>query len=214
MTTAKGAARRAAVLDAAETVLVRDGHTALSLRAVADAAGVRLGHLQYYFPSRDGLVAELLARVLQRSLDQITAAALGGADGAGAPEAPAAPDDPAGPRALDGPQGDDGLISALLAQQTDARLVRVFVELWALAARDEAVAVVVRDFYRQYADLLADRVRTHAPGLPPEERRARAEVFIALIEGSSLLRSGVAGAPSAAADALIARTALGLLTGS
>ncbi|MFI1866081.1 TetR/AcrR family transcriptional regulator [Streptomyces jumonjinensis] len=187
MTTAKGAARRAALLDAAEAALVGGGHTALSLRAVADAAGVRLGHLQYYFPSRDTLVAELLARILQRSLDRVAETV---------------------------PDGRlDELVALLLAQQTDAQLVRVFVELWALAARDEAVAVRVRAFYRQYADLLTDRIRTHAPGVPPEEHRARAEVFIALIEGGSLMRSGVAGTPSAATDALISRTALGILTG-
>lgn len=107
----------------------------------------------------------------------------------------------------------DEVIGLLLAQQSDTQLVRVFVELWALAARDEDVAVAVRAFYRQYADLLADRIRTHAPGVPQEEQHARAEVFIALIEGSTLMRSGVAGTASTATDALISRTALGILTG-
>ncbi|KQZ16540.1 MULTISPECIES: TetR/AcrR family transcriptional regulator [Streptomyces] len=187
MTTAKGAARRAALLDAAEATLVGGGYTALSLRAVADTAGIRLGHLQHYFPSRDSLVAELLARILQRSLDRVTEVV---------------------------PDGrPDEVIGLLLAQQSDTQLVRVFVELWALAARDEAVAVAVRAFYRQYADLLADRIRTHAPGVPQEEHHARAEVFIALLEGSTLMRSGVAGTPSTATDALISRTALGILIG-
>ncbi|GLF94956.1 TetR/AcrR family transcriptional regulator [Streptomyces yaizuensis] len=196
MTTAKGAARRTALLDAAEALLVSGGHTALSLRAVADAAGVRLGHLQYYFPSRDGLVAELLARILQRSLDHLTESATDGGSGSGTDDV-----------------GLDALVGMVLGQQTDTGLVRVFAELWALAARDESVATAVRAFYRQYVDLVADRIATHAPGLPPPERRARAEVFIALVEGASLMRSGIAGTPSAATDALISGTALAILTG-
>ncbi|MER6914770.1 TetR family transcriptional regulator [Streptomyces sp. NPDC000594] len=188
MTTAKGAARRTALLDAAESVLLTGGHTALSLRAVADSAGVRLGHLQYYFPSRDSLVAEVLARILQRSLDRFTEAA------------------PAG--------GPGDLVTLVLDQHTDAELVRVFTELWALAARDESVATAVRGFYDRYAELLTERIRGHAPTLSADEQRARAETFIALVEGASLLRSGVAGNPSPATDEVIARTALALLTGA
>ncbi|MFI5621436.1 TetR/AcrR family transcriptional regulator [Streptomyces sp. NPDC051567] len=207
MTTAKGAARRAALLDAAERTLVGGGHAALSLRAVAEAAGVRLGHLQYYFPSRERLVEELLARLLQRSLDRLTDVIPG-------------PDDP--DRAGGGTDGgaDDPparlnrLVGVLLAEQTDPELVRVFVELWALAARDEAVAVAVRAFYRRYAELVTDQIRAHLPGATAEEHRARAEVFIALVEGSSLIRSGVAGTPSPTTDALISRTALSLLCGA
>ncbi|MFI2213737.1 TetR/AcrR family transcriptional regulator [Streptomyces sp. NPDC020141] len=186
MTTAKGAARRAALLDAAETTLATGGHTALSLRAVADTAGVRLGHLQYYFPTRDSLVAEVLARILQRSLDRVT-------------EIPSA--------------RLDDTVQLLLSQQTDEQLVRVFVELWALAAHDEPTAATLRSFYRQYAALITAHITTHAPDLSPAQRHARAEVFIALMEGSSLLRSGIAGTPSAETDEVLVRVAVGVLRG-
>lgn len=194
MSTAKGSARRAALLDAAEATLVGGGHAALSLRAVADAAGVRLGHLQYYFPTRDSLLEAVLDRLLSRSLDRLTASVPGlGPDGGGA-ALPA-----------------ERLIDLLLAEQNDPGLVRVFAELWALAARDEAVATAVRAFYRQYADLVAEQVRRARPDLPDDELRARAEAFIALIEGSALMRSGIAGTPSPATDTLISRTALALI---
>ncbi|MCX4695892.1 TetR/AcrR family transcriptional regulator [Streptomyces sp. NBC_01408] len=196
MSTAKGSARRAALLDAAEATLVGSGHAALSVRAVADAAGVRLGHLQYYFPTRDSLLEAVLDRLLRRSLDRLTEVAPGLApDGSGEPVPP------------------ERLIGLLLAEQDNPELVRVFAELWALAARDEAVATAVRAFYRQYADLVTEQIRRHLPGLAQPELRARAEVFIALLEGSSLMRSGIAGNPSPATDALITRTALTLMTG-
>ncbi|MFE0013149.1 TetR/AcrR family transcriptional regulator, partial [Streptomyces erythrochromogenes] len=66
--TPKGHQRRAALLDAAEHVLGSAGGAELTMRAVADAAGVRLGHLQYYFPARSDLLAALLDRILTASL--------------------------------------------------------------------------------------------------------------------------------------------------
>ncbi|WP_405715211.1 TetR family transcriptional regulator [Streptomyces xanthophaeus] len=194
MSTAKGSARRTALLDAAERTLVGGGHGALSLRAVAEAAGVRLGHLQYYFPTRDTLLEAVLDRLLRRSLDRLTEVAPG-----------LAPDSTEAV-AL------DRLIELLLAEQNDPELVRVFVELWALAARDEAVAAAVRTFYGHYADLVTGQIRLHLPHLSAGEHRSRAEVFIALLEGSALMRSGIAGTPSAATDVLVARTALALVT--
>ncbi|MFD3803125.1 TetR/AcrR family transcriptional regulator [Streptomyces sp. NPDC058611] len=198
MSTAKGSARRAALLDAAERTLVGGGHGALSLRAVAEAAGVRLGHLQYYFPTRDGLLDAVLDRLLSRSLERLADVAPGlGGGGEQAAE----------------PVPLQRVIALLLAEQNDPDLVRVFVELWALAARDEAVAAAVRTFYGRYADLVAEQVRLHLPGLPEQERRARAEAFIALLEGSALMRSGIAGNASPATDSLIAQTAYALLSG-
>ncbi|MFJ8042695.1 TetR/AcrR family transcriptional regulator [Kitasatospora sp. NPDC096147] len=188
MSTAKGSARRTAILDAAERTLVTSGHGALSLRAVAEAAGVRLGHLQYYFPSRERLVAELLARVLHRSLEQLGA------------EATAPGADP------------ERLVEVVLAQQQDAELVRLFVELWALAAGDEAVAEAVRAFYADYARLVAGQIGGYRPELPFAECLARAESFIALVEGASLFRSGVAGRVSEATDRHLVRMARALLT--
>ncbi|MGW4650034.1 TetR/AcrR family transcriptional regulator [Kitasatospora sp. NPDC004289] len=189
MSTAKGSARRTAILDAAERTLVTGGHGALSLRAVAEAAGVRLGHLQYYFPSRDQLVAELLARVLHRSLEQLGA------------ESAATEADP------------ERLVAMLLAQHQDGELVRLFVELWALAARDEAVAAAVRAFYADYGRLVAGQIGGWRPELPVAECLARAEAFVALIEGASLFRSGVAGRSSAGTDGQLLSAARLLLLG-
>ena len=53
-------ATRRQILDAASTVLRRDGHAGLSLRQVADQAGLGLGHIHYHFGSRRNLVLGVL----------------------------------------------------------------------------------------------------------------------------------------------------------
>ena len=52
----------AALMDAAERLLVRDGHARLSTRKVAQEAGVNHGLVHYYF----GSMEELLMQVLER----------------------------------------------------------------------------------------------------------------------------------------------------
>ncbi|MFF7454277.1 TetR family transcriptional regulator [Kitasatospora sp. NPDC008115] len=189
------------MLDAAEGVLVAEGGPELTMRAVAAAAGVRLGHLQYYFPTHADLVAAVLERVLRRSAERL---------------APLLAPDPwtTGPETTD-PETTDApaaaVVAALLAEQEDARLVRLFAEVWALAARDTAVAGAVRGFYDDYREQVAGFLARRRPELPEEERRARAGVFVMLIEGASLFRSGVAAERTPATDDVLLRTALDLL---
>ncbi|MFJ6621842.1 TetR/AcrR family transcriptional regulator [Kitasatospora sp. NPDC091335] len=182
----KGAQRREQLLDTAEELLVTAGGTELSMRAVATAAGVRLGHLQHYFPTHAELVAAVLDRVLARSVERL---------------APL----------LDPAREEDALVREILADQEDPRLVRLFAELWALAARDASVAGAVQAFYTRYRELVSAFLAERHPALGEEERHARARVFIMLVEGASLFRSGLAGTRDEAADAELLRTARALL---
>ncbi|WP_329376871.1 TetR/AcrR family transcriptional regulator [Streptomyces sp. NBC_01351] len=191
--TPKGRLRRTALLDAAQRILSSSGGAELTMRTVADEAGVRLGHLQYYFPTRTDLLAALLDRVLTASLERV-------ADLTASP-------------AVDLP----AVLDVLLGEHEDLPLVRLFTEVWAMAAHDEAAAEAVRGFYGAYAahvaELVADRSAGRSATLPPAAARARADVFVMLLEGSALFRSGVAGRPDAAGEALLRRTLLDLLDG-
>ncbi|PZA06626.1 MULTISPECIES: TetR/AcrR family transcriptional regulator [unclassified Meiothermus] len=51
---------RSRILEAAEAVIRREGGMALTLEAVAQAAGVSKGGLLYHFPSKEALVRALL----------------------------------------------------------------------------------------------------------------------------------------------------------
>ncbi|MFD1547383.1 TetR/AcrR family transcriptional regulator [Nonomuraea guangzhouensis] len=190
--TAKGDDRRQALLQAAERILIDQGNARLSMRSVAAGAGVRLGHLQYYFPSRAALIQAVLARALEHSLGRL----------AQLTRAPA-----------DGPLDNDPteLVTTLLAEHTDPRLTQLFTEIWALAARDPDIASVTRAFYRDYLDHVASLIGRIDPHQPEDQRRARAEILVMLLEGASLFRSGITGDRSDSTDAQLLRTALVLL---
>lgn len=193
--------------------MVTTGGADLSMRAVAAAAGVRLGHLQYYFPTHAALVAAVLERVLGRSAERLAPLLAGtGPTGAGSGTTGTTGTTSTDPAGTDGPGVvAEELVRALLAEQEDTRLVGLFAGLWALAARDAEVAGAVRGFYTAYREQVAAFVARHRPELPEEVLRGRAQVFVMLIEGASLFRSGIAGEREPAADEELVRTARALL---
>jgi len=55
----KGQQRRQDILDTARAILVEEGWEAFSMREVATRLGIRHGHLQYYFPTKQDLLVAL-----------------------------------------------------------------------------------------------------------------------------------------------------------
>ncbi|MDY7224884.1 TetR/AcrR family transcriptional regulator [Hyalangium rubrum] len=180
----KGQERSEAILDAAEKLLVEEGHAALTLRGVAQRAGIRLGNLQYYFATREALVRALLARVLERATARVEAR-VGGATGSA--------------RTL------EVALEPLLEDQKDPNSYRLFYDLWAMAAREPAIAAELRAFYVRYVDAVAQWLREASPGLSRAEAHARAELLVALLEGLSLFRSGTVGEPDKRVEATLRR---------
>lgn len=71
-----------AILEAAAILFARDGFEAASTTRIAEYAGVSVGSLYEYFPSKDALVAQLLKRHCDSMLDQF-AKSFQGASGQG-----------------------------------------------------------------------------------------------------------------------------------
>ena len=65
----------AAILEATAQVLVERGYNHLTTSRVADRAGVSVGSLYQYFPSKQSLVAALAEQTLDHALAAMTAAA-------------------------------------------------------------------------------------------------------------------------------------------
>ncbi|MDQ3662986.1 MAG: TetR family transcriptional regulator [Actinomycetota bacterium] len=58
------------LLDAAERLLIREGHAAISTRRVAEEAGLNHGLVHYYFGSIDELLVQVLERFTQRLIER------------------------------------------------------------------------------------------------------------------------------------------------
>lgn len=198
MSPAKGELRRVALLEAAERVLATSGNANASMRHFAAAANVRLGHLQHYFPTRADLMHAVLERALQRSLDQLRE--VSGVDIVG------------GDAQMSRSETEQ-VVAALLHQYSDPATVRLYVEIWAMAASDEEVAAVLRGFYADYAGHVEHIVRRAQPQLAPKTRQAAANSIVAVLEGAAIVRSGFAGLRSDGTDEEILATIQRLLHG-
>jgi len=67
----KSARTRARILDASARMLSERGYAETSLAAIADAAGLKVGSLYYYFDSKDELIYEVFRLGLTRSFEQV-----------------------------------------------------------------------------------------------------------------------------------------------
>lgn len=199
MTMSKGAQRQAQLLDAAERVLTTRGNANAALRDFAAEAGVRIGHLQHYFPTRADLIRAVLDRAMARSLARLAEAAGPGA-GDGTERAVTCED-------------TARMLEVLLAEHDDAGCVRLYREIWAIAGGDEPTAVVVRAFYRKYVDVVAELIACARTDVSEERRNALAEIVVSLLEGSSVVRSDIGVERSAEADRELVRTAVMLIHG-
>jgi AcrR family transcriptional regulator len=72
------------ILRAARAVLLRSGIAAMTLEAVAQAAGMSKTGLYYYYPSKDALMFELVFGAIERQARSVQAAVRKAGDGGGA----------------------------------------------------------------------------------------------------------------------------------
>ncbi|NNC18188.1 TetR/AcrR family transcriptional regulator [Corallococcus exiguus] len=167
---AKGTERVERILDATMEVLAGDGYAGLSLRVVAQRAGVSLGNLQYYFPTKQDVVRALLARYLEQALQRVRERMAGGGS------------EPVQRLRL--------AVDAILEDQDSPHACQFFAELWAMAARDTMVADTLTVFYAGYRAGVVELLRELSPDLTPARRDRRAALLVALFEGLSLFRGG------------------------
>lgn len=121
--TRKAPAERAAEIVAAATALAREnGLSALTLRSVADRAGVAPGLVAHYHPSMDDLVARAYTDLVDAEVRDVERVAASASDPAAQLRA---------------------LIGTLMDGARDDLTV-VWVEGWAMARRSDALAAAVR----------------------------------------------------------------------
>jgi len=156
------AAREQAILDAASAIARESGMTAVQIAEVASRAGIAVGTVYRYFPSKTALVSALVKTVAARELAALRAAA------------DAAP----------------GPLSALAAAIATfaARALSVRRLAWAVIAEpvDASIDAVRLDFRRALAAELERRIKTAIAGrlLPDQDAAVAAPAIMgALMEG-------------------------------
>ncbi|MDA1116424.1 MAG: helix-turn-helix domain containing protein [Proteobacteria bacterium] len=116
------------ILEAALGLLAESGAHQLTQPKVSKAAGVRQGHLTYYFPTR----ADLLQAVAQYSIGKLV-----------------------GQLAHDHPATPAAVAQGIAAGSTDKRRVRVMLGLVAAADRDPAIRKRMRGFITKLREQMA-----------------------------------------------------------
>ncbi len=159
----KGARTRARILDLTRQILVRQGYDALVLRSVAADAGMTVGNLQYYFPTRECLLETVLRQEAETDLDDLRSLRAGSGGSTELIEAVVR-------HLLDKWRGDSGRVLALLGF---------------LALHPGPFRALYRQVYARFYEELALTLETVNPALNRAECKRRARLLTALLDGAA-----------------------------
>lgn len=151
------------MLAEAEAILVADGYAALTMRRVADRAGISLGNLQHYFPTRLALVEALLEAVGARLRAQFGARV----------------------RQVTSPRERvEAAVDALIENVTaEDRFVPMW-EIWSMATHDPSLARIVDRAYARLFTECAALIAEADPRVSAGDAISRARLIVALVEGA------------------------------
>lgn len=194
MAPARGS-RRPELVGLARSVLVDEGLDRFVLRDIAARAGMTVGNLQYYFPTRDDLLTAVVEAEFDRDLAAIRSAVAGmGTD-------------------TDTGAGGSGLAAIaerLVCNWCDGGS-SVFTALSLLAFHHERFRLLNREIYTTFYAELGSVIRAADPGAGDDEVAARARLITALLDGVAIqIHAAVAEAD--ACEDLLARATTHLVT--
>lgn len=152
------------ITDALLDITAERGLDHVSVRHVAAAAGVAIGTVQHYFPTKDAMLTAAFTEVVRRIRERVAATVLG-------------PDVRRNLAAV--------LRELLPLDERRAAEVRVQVAFAARAATMPALAELQGVILGEVTDAIAAAL-AHVDDGPPERRRARAQVVLATVDGLAL----------------------------
>ena len=164
--TGKGQNTALAILLAAEKLLIDEGYHNFSLRKVAASAGLTLGNLQYYFPSKDALIKAMLDNCIERYLElfeQIRSSA-----------------------GTDPQEQFIALITGIIRDLNNKSTTVFFPEVWSLSNHDDHATEFMDAMYGRYRDVLIEVMALINPALSPDQLRRLAIFISASMEGHTI----------------------------
>ncbi|MEY8200808.1 MAG: TetR/AcrR family transcriptional regulator [Colwellia sp.] len=160
----KGERRIKLILEAAEQLLIDNGYNNFSMRKVAAKAGVSVGNLQYYFPTKDKLLEAVLDHVIQNYLDTFKLF-----------------------RGKYTPKEQFIKIIKTVTKDIKTKFTTVFFpELWSMANHEKHISDIMDNMYGKYRAIVADVIRDINPNLN-ECQALRLSIFVtASLEGHTI----------------------------
>jgi AcrR family transcriptional regulator len=186
--------KQQAIIGEVRALLIEDGYSSLSLRRVAERCQMRLGNLQYYFPSRESLIVAFVrqwVRVETEQRERLKAKRL-------APKQLAA-------------RWVDDLFEYLIGNEHGALMV----ELWAMASHDTTAREELDAWYAEERAYYGAALSEVNPGLSPREAGCRVRLMVGIVEGliPQLNRARIDSAELLALRRLARESALRLING-
>ncbi len=161
---AKGAQTVNLILQAAREVFIREGHAALTMRKVAAQAGVVVGNVSYYFPSRRDLLEAMLREELIDYVEEHIR------------QFEADRDSPL-----------DILLNVVAFYVSNGRSSHpFFYQMWGYAGSDESAKALVRSLYRPIGRFIYYIVKAVNPTLTDRRIRQIVLQIFSLEEGVKL----------------------------
>ena len=163
----KGGDKRHFVMAHALELLIEVGYQGLTMRGIADRCGMSLSNVQYYFRTKDELIAEIASRYF----GECDAVLLAYFEEQGPVESREAL------RALVGLFLEHG------REMTD--MCRVFRELWAIGSRSRNVSDLLASHYRRLGDTLSRHLKY--PSTSPAAVARMVALLLVISEGYSIV---------------------------
>jgi AcrR family transcriptional regulator len=165
--TEKGSERIRLILEEAKNTLVDEGFSGLSFRNVAKRAGITVGNVTYYFPSKDDLLVELAGYIFDRWEARFRRNL---------------------PSDLTGKM-DIFLYSIryMIDENKRVKSNRLLLEMWAMANHSTAVMKMLDAFYCKMRAWIEKMLADIAPDQSVQKRRLRAALITSQIEGLMVL---------------------------
>lgn len=160
----RGEASRQRILDTARTLLEEDGLERFILREIAKRCEMGLGNLQYYFSTRDDLLAAVIRSEFERNLARI--------------------------RALDDEANDLAShlerFSELLIREYTSPGGKIWSVLSLLRLHSPRFRRLSEEIYQEHYDLLVDAMRSFGISGGSDALREKARLITALLDGAAL----------------------------
>jgi AcrR family transcriptional regulator len=155
------------VLECAQDVLIRQGYTGFTMRAVSGAAGITPGNLAYHFPSKQMLLRAVVAHIVTGYSTQFEALL--------------------SDTKLTKGQGLKNLAQWLLTDAVDEESVRTFRELWAISLHDDVVRETVDDLYDDLMNGVVELLQRSHPDIEMRTLQEIVQLLAFFSEGSVVL---------------------------